>query len=195
MIKQSPSGASPRPAPRRAFLHDAARALATVALGGLTTCDNLDNFEVAVGGKGTVPKGTIIDELLSTLALDGFQSIDLSNELKNQGVTKDDVDSVRLISLTLRIEGPPEANFDFLSSVTFYAETEGAPKAVVATADAVPPGAKEIVFKVNADIELKPYVIAPSMRLTAEVNGKRPPQDTMVAAEVVLDVDVTVPGC
>lgn len=195
MIKRSPLGAGPRPAARRAFLRTAARALSLVALAALTTCDNLDNFEVEVGGKGKVPKGTLIDELLSTLNLDGFQSIDLSNELKNQGVTKDDVDSVRFVSLTLRIEGPVGATFDFLDSVTFYAETEGVPKAMVAKIESVPPGAMELSLTVDTNVELKPYVVAPSMRLTAEVKGKRPDQDTTVAADVVLDVDVTVPGC
>jgi hypothetical protein len=183
------------PASRRSFVAAAARALAIVGLGALCTCDNIDNFDVEVSGKGVVPKGTIVDELLGALALDGFQSIDLSNELKNQGVTKDDVDSVRLVSLTVRIEGPPEATFDFLDSVTFYVETQGQPKTVIATLTAVPAGAKEISLTVDPNVELKPYVVAPSMKMTGEVNGKRPDQDTQVAADVVLDVDVTVPGC
>jgi hypothetical protein len=33
------------------------------------------------------------------------------------------------------------------------------------------------------------------MTITSEVKGKRPDQDTTVRADLILDVDVTVPGC
>ncbi|HLM73291.1 MAG TPA: hypothetical protein VK459_11385, partial [Polyangiaceae bacterium] len=113
---------------RRTFAAFASRFAALVALGGLATCANIDNFEVDVSGKGTIAKGNLIDELLSTFNLDELQSIDLTNELKNQGVTKEDVDSVRLLRFTLSIEGPPGATFDFLDSLTFYIETDGVPR-------------------------------------------------------------------
>lgn len=187
-----------RPLPalsRRSFAASASRLAALVALGAMATCDNIDNFEVAVGGKGTIPKGTLIDELLASLELAEFQSIDLTNELKNQGVTKDDVDSVRLLSFTIAIEGPPGATFDFLDSITFSIRTEGAPTRVLARLAAVPAGATELTLEVEPDVELKPYVVAPSMTITSEVKGKRPDQDTTVRADLTLDVDVTVPGC
>lgn len=188
----------PRPAhglSRRSFTVAAARFAALLALGGMATCASIDNFEVDVSGKGTIAKGGLIDELLSTLSLDEFQSIDLTNELKNQGVTKEDVDSVRLLRFTLTIEGPAGATFDFLESLTFYVETQGAPKAVLARLPAVPAGAKELTLEVEEGLELKPYVVAPSMRITSEVKGTRPDQDTTVRADLTLEVDVTVPGC
>lgn len=171
------------------------RAACMLALGGMATCDGVDNFEVEVGGNGVVPAGTIIDEVLGTLDVDALQSIDLSQELENQGVTKEDVDSVRMIRFTLRIEGPPGATFDFLESVAFYAETEGQPRVLVAEIQEVPAGATELELEVIPDVELKPYVVAPQMRISGEVEGSRPGEETTVAAEVVLDVDVTVPGC
>jgi hypothetical protein len=186
---------APRRLSRRSFTAAASRFAALLALGGLATCDNVDNFEVDVSGKGTIAKGNLIDELLSSLNLDELQSIDLTNELKNQGVTKEDVDSVRLVRFTLSIEGPPGATFDFIDSLTFYIETGGAPKAMIARLPAVPAGATELTLEVEQDVELKPYVVAPSMKITSEVTGTRPDQDTTVRADLTLDVDVTVPGC
>jgi len=183
---------------RRSFAAFASRSaafLALLSLGALATCQNIDNFEVAVGGKGTIPKGNLIDELLSAVNLDELQSVDLTNELKNQGVTKEDVDSVRLLRFSLSIEGPPGATFDFLESITFYVETQGVPRAVLARIEAVPAGATELTLDVEEALELKPYVVAPSMKITSEVKGTRPDQDTTVRADLALDVDVTVPGC
>jgi hypothetical protein len=165
-----------------------------VAAAVATSCDNIDNFEVDVGAKATIPAGTVLDELIGVLAFDEFQSISLTQELDNQGVSKDDVDSVRMISLALVIDGPAGANFDFLESIAFFAETEGQPRVLVAEIDPVPKGQTTLDL-VMSGVELKPYVVAPSMKLSTTTKGKRPPQETMVSAAGVLDVDVTVPGC
>ncbi|MRG96726.1 hypothetical protein [Polyangium spumosum] len=168
--------------------------LLAVAAAAVTSCDDLDNFEVDVAAKATIPAGTVLDELLGVLAFEEFQSINLTQELDNQGVTKDDVDSVRMISLALVIDGPSGANFDFLESLAFYAETEGQERVLVAELAPVPKGQTSIEL-VMSGAELKPYVVAPSMKLTTAAKGKRPPQETRVTAAAVLDVDVTVPGC
>jgi hypothetical protein len=136
----------------------------------------------------------VLDELLGVLDFQAFNSIDLTQELENQGVGKEDVDSVVMTSFTLTIQGPAGANFDFLEAVSFFAETEGQPKVLVARLDPVPKGATSLEL-VMTGAELKPYVVAPKMRISAAVQGKRPMQETTVVAAVVLDVDVTVPGC
>lgn len=193
--RSAPPSASPRGQSRRSALAALARAASVLAIAALVTCDTIDNFDVTVGGGGTVPAGTVVDQLLNVLPFHGFDSIDLTTEFKNQGVTKDDVDSVGVTAFTLRIEGPPGATFDFLTSISFYAETGGQPKLLIAKLDNVPSGAAQLSLAVQPSVELKPYVVAPTMKITAEVQGTRPQQDTNVAAEVILDVDVTVPGC
>jgi len=176
---------------RRALLRSLALALASAAV---TSCDNLDNFDVDVDATAKIPAGTVLDELLAVLDFQSFNSIDLTQELDNQGVTKEDVDSVVMTSFTLTIQSPAGANFDFLEVVSFFAETEGQPKVLVAKLDPVPKGAGAIEL-VMTEAELKPYVVAPQMRISAAVQGKRPMAETTVVAAVVLDVDVTVPGC
>ncbi|WP_437318452.1 hypothetical protein [Sorangium sp. So ce385] len=159
-------------------------------------CDSLDNIDVEVGATAVVPAGTILDDVVGLLDFDAFQRIDLSAEFENQGVTKDDVDEVHLVHFTLRVESPADGSFDFLRSASFFAEAEGQPRVLIAKLDEVPPGARELSMDVIEGVDLKPYVVAPSMRITTEarVSG-RPDEETTVAADVLLDVDVSVPGC
>jgi hypothetical protein len=46
-----------------------------------------------------------------------------------------------------------------------------------------------------SDAELKPFVVAPSMRITGKAEGSRPDEETTIAASAVFDVDVHIPGC
>src|SRR5690349_6135661 len=96
------------------------RAAPLLAVLGLRTCENIDNFDIPVTAEATVPKATLIDELLGPLEFAGFNSIDLSQDFRNQGVTKDDIDSVHIKSMTFKIKAPAGANFDFLESLTFF---------------------------------------------------------------------------
>ncbi len=196
MSRLSPCVSSSLRSARRSFGAELARAAGVLGLCALTMCDSIDNIEVEVGGKGVVPAGTVVDDVLGSLNFDAFQSIDLSAEFENQGVTKDDVDAVHVVDFTLRIESPADGNFDFLTSVSFFAETEGQPRVLIAKLDEVPRGARELPLTVMTGVELKPYVVAPKMRISSEarVSG-RPDDDTTVAADVLLDVDVSVPGC
>ncbi|KYF75543.1 hypothetical protein BE11_05140 [Sorangium cellulosum] len=198
------SSSSPVPAIRRTSRRDRrrplgealARAASILGLCALPMCDSLDNIDVEVGGRAVVPAGTILDDVVGVLDFDAFQSIDLSAEFENQGVTKDDVDSVQILAFTLRVESPESGSFDFLRSASFFVETEGQPRVLIAKLDEVPRGARELSMDVVEGVDLKPYVVAPSMKITSEarVSG-RPDEETTVVADVLLDVDVSVPGC
>jgi hypothetical protein len=160
----------------------------------LEGCSNIDNFDVPVDAEATIPAATIIDQLLDPLSFGALESIDFTQELKNQGVTKSDVDSVHLESFSLTIKAPSGQTFDFMDSISFSVETEGQPKALVAKLDSVPKGATNIDLTVEKSLELAPYVVAPSMRMTTSVQGKRPMQETRVGAHLVFDLDVNVTG-
>ena len=176
------------------FLSTSVRAVAFFALATAMACDGLDNFAVEVGGDATGAKGTIVDTLLGVLPIDTFDHIDITQELDNQGVTKDDVDSVTMTAFTLTIVSPSGQTFDFLDSLTFYAESEGLPRVRIATLAPVPDGKSVLELDLD-DVDLTPYVTAPSMGITSEVSGARPDETTKIHANVVLDVDVNVPGC
>jgi len=171
------------------------RVAGILALVGLTMCDSLDNIDVEAGGQATIPASTVVDTLLGQVAFLGFDQIDFSQQFANQGVTEDQVDSVHLSSFTMTVEAPASGNFDFVTSVAFFAEAKGQPKVKIASMSEIPPGARQIDLLVNEDVELKPYVTAPSMTISSEVSGKRPKEKTTVRADVVLDVDIHIPGC
>lgn len=170
-------------------------AVAIVAL-VLGTCSSLDNVEVPVTAEATIPRRSVLDELLGNLAFAGFEGFDISEsqQFENQGYSKDQVDSVRMIEMTLVIRAPDGANFDFLDAIRFYAEAPGLPRVLVAELEPVPDGATELRLDVDSSVELQPYVVAPSMTLTTEADGLRPEEETTVEAEAIFDVDVNVTG-
>jgi hypothetical protein len=171
------------------------RVARVAAIVAFVACSGIDNVDVESKAKAVIPKGTLVDQLIDTLDLDAFQSVDFSNELANQGVSKSDVDSVRLTSFTLQIDAPPGQTFDFLDTIAFFAASDGLSEVRIAHLDVVPKGATKLTLEADAGIELKPYVVAPKMRIRGQVKGTRPPQETTISARVVLDVDVSISGC
>jgi len=163
-------------------------------LGMLVCCSSVDNFDVPVDAEATIPAATILDQLLEPFSFGALESIDFTQELKNQGVSKSDVDSVHLTIFSLAVIAPAGQTFDFIDSISFSVETDGQPKALVAKLDSVPKGATKIELDVETSLELAPYVVAPSMRMTASVQGKRPMQETKITAHLVFDIDVNVTG-
>ena len=168
--------------------------LVMLACGAITGCSGIDNFSVPVDAEAKIPAATILDQLLDPLTFGALESIDFTQELKNQGVTKSDVDSVHMQAFSLTIKAPAGQNFDFMDSVSFSVETDGQPKSLVAKMDPVPKGVTALDLTVEKGLELAPYVVAPSMRMTTSVTGKRPMQETTIGAHVVFDIDVNVTG-
>lgn len=170
-------------------------AAVAVAVAAFTTCSGIDNIDVDAEGQAVIPAGTVVDQLLgnvSFLGLDGFD-ISQSQEFRNQGYSKDQIDSVVVKHFTLSIDGPAGANFDFIDSIHFFAESEGLPRVEIASLDPVPTGSNELELDL-ASVELRDYAAAASMTITTEASGRRPPDETTVSAHVVLDVDVAVSG-
>jgi hypothetical protein len=168
--------------------------LGTLTLGMLACCSDVDNFDVPVDAEATIPAASVLDQILDPLSFGALESIDFTQELKNQGVTKADVDSVHLKSFSLTVKIPAGQTFDFMDSIAFSVETEGQPQALVAKLDSVPKGTTKIELTVETGLELAPYVVAPSMRMTTSVKGKRPMQETTISAHLVFDLDVNVTG-
>ena len=87
------SSSSASRGPRRPSL--LRRFLVLVAVVALCTC-KINRIEVPVDGQSSIPKATLVGGLLGSLAFGGFDKINLSTELANQGVTRDQVDAVAL---------------------------------------------------------------------------------------------------
>jgi hypothetical protein len=147
------------------------------------------SFDVTVTGQTTVMASPIPVSLIP-LNFAGFGGIDLSQtqDFRNQGITKSEIQSVKLVSVKLDISSPSGANFDFLTSVSFDVSADGEPQAEVASLASVPRGATELNLTVE-NVELAPYVTAPSMSVTSNAQGELPDQNTTITATMVFDVE------
>lgn len=170
------------------------RIAGAVAVAAFCTCGTLDRFEVGTSASAEIPEATLLEELLDFVDFPGFDEVDFSKDIANQGVTEDQIDSVRLTSFVIHTDEGSGATLDFIESASFYAEAEGLPRVLIASsADFA--GQTSVDLDLEEDVELKPYVVAPSMTFSAEVKGKKPSQDTVVTADVKLTIDATIPGC
>jgi hypothetical protein len=161
----------------------------------LSACScGLDVFDVTVKGSTTVETGSLLEQLVSLPAFSGFNSFDLAqtSEFQNQGVKREQIDSVKMKSFTLSVKSPAGATLDFIDQVSFFAETSGVAKKRVAH-KVIADGQSTVSLDLDA-VELEPYVTAASMQITTEVSGKRPPVETTVEAVLVFTVDVDVAG-
>ncbi len=164
----------------------------------LITCGgSLTRIGVTQSANATIPGATLVEQLTGdALGFSGLGSFDItqSAEFKNQGVKREQINSVRLRTLTLAITAPPNGqDFEFLQSLSFFVESNGLPKKEVARGGPFQSGAKEITLTV-LDVELAPYAAAASMTFTTAAKGQRPKNTTSLKATVILDADVNIAG-
>lgn len=169
-----------------------------VALALLAACANgtsLDDFDITRTAQ-TVVQGSLLSQVLTPLGFSALSDMQLSNstEMKNQGVKPNQIDSIKLKLLRLRVIKPPTGqDLTFFKSIEFFAESNGLEKKLVAKGGPFAPNQGQADLQL-LDVDLKPYVTAPSMSLTTTVDGHSPAQDTTVEATVTLRVDVNVTG-
>ena len=167
-----------------------------VALPALTGCE-ANVFPVEVKGETTIPGSPLPDVLTAFPAVGSFSNIDFnqSQEFQNQGITKDQVKSVRPEYVRLRILSPDTQDFSFLQSIQFFAKV-GDTEALVAEKrdiDTLGLTAPYPVLSLDvSNVELQPFVTAPSMSIVVRGNGRQPPQDTKIQAEVGLKVAINL---
>jgi len=155
------------------------------------------SFDTSVEGSAQIPGDpSPLPGLLNTFpVLAGFTSIDFAQnqDFENQGVSKNNVDSVRVVGFQLAITSPSNQDFSFLDSIQFYASTQGQPEVLIAEksgiSELVLPAPNPVLTLDLKDVELQPYVVAPSMSITVKGQGQAPRYDTDLKATVTLNVD------
>jgi hypothetical protein len=152
-------------------------------------------FTAEVKGETTVPAGPPgVSVLLDAFpAIGSFTSLDFNQnqDFQNQGLTKDQVGSARLKSLQLKLVSPSDQDFSFLDSLEFYAragdeEVQVASKRNIASLDL--PAPNPVLEMELEDVELQPFITAPSMSFIVRGKGRMPPKEVRLQATVVLDV-------
>lgn len=168
--------------------------LMLVALAAIT-CGTLDTFAVSESSRATIPRGNVLEQLAGDVGFGDFVKLDIteSQQLQNQGVTRNQIDSVRVDALTLEVVSPEGGDLSFLDELGFFVEAPGEARRRIARGGPFPAGEASVSLTLD-DVDLAPYAAAESMTITTEVSGSRPDQDTTVDATIELIVDVNVGG-
>lgn len=174
----------------------AASLLLTWACLGLIACAPA-SFDTELKGETTVPAGPpgVITILNAFPAISSFAGLDFnqSQDFKNQGVSKDEVSSVRARSVELRLLSPSDADFGFLDTLEFFAKAgdQEARFALKQDISRLGLSAPNPVLKLDVEeAELQPFVAAPSMSIIVRGKGRMPEQEVRVQAVVSLNVQV-----
>lgn len=155
-------------------------------------------FTADVKGETTVPASPILGTVLNAFpAISSFAGLNFNEnqDFKNQGVTKDEVSSVHVKSLKLKILSPDDADFGFLDSLEFFAKA-GDQEVRIAHKERISElGLRAPTPVLDLDVEnveLQPYVTAPSMSIIVRGKGRAPAKEVRLQATVSLDVKVSL---
>lgn len=155
------------------------------------------SFVAEVKGETTVPGDpTGISVLLDAFpAIGSFTNLDFdqNQDFQNQGVTKEQVSSVKLRSLRLQVLAPADQDFSFLDTLEFYAKTGDREVLVAQKKNIASLGLKApnpVLSMDLEDVELQPFITAPSMSISVRGRGRKPSKDVRLQADVQLDVEV-----
>ncbi len=165
-----------------------------VSLVLLSACGSLDEVDVTRKANVTVP-GAAGSPPLSGTALASLPLVIDRRALAENGIDPNDVDSAKLVGLRLTVTQGTSLEA-WLESVSFFAEATGIPRTLIATKSGIgslPAGTTTVELDVPG-VDLKPFVLADAVQVTAEVTGTQPPVDTTLEVTATIRVDVNVSG-
>jgi hypothetical protein len=156
-------------------------------------------FTVEVKGETTVagdpsPVPAVLNAFPS---IGSFTDVDFqqSQDFKNQGVSPNQIQSVKPDAISLKIVSPESQDFTFLETLQFYAQT-GDQEVLVAQKTGIDKlglkGPNPVLELDVTNAELKPFITAPSTSIVVRGRGRQPPQDTRLEATVGLKVTVNL---
>lgn len=170
--------------------------LSVCALLSLVACAP-PGFVAEVKGETTVPGdptgiSTVLDAFPS---IGSFSSLDFdqNQDFQNQGVTKEQVSSAKLQSLSLKILSPADQDFSFLDTLEFYAKAGDQEVLVASKRNIASLGLKApnpVLVLDLAGVELQPFITAPSMSISVRGKGRQPSKAVRLQVDVKLDVQV-----
>lgn len=176
-------------------------ALAVAALAGgtiATGCGAFDDFEVEMKDEVTVPGRGLVLGVFSPLPYSGNLAgtqLSQNQTFQNQGVEPGDVDAIFVKSIRLDDSEPNLKNFaNVLEEVVLYVEAPGVERKELARGSGFPDAAT-VELMVQGTLNLKPYAVASSMTISAEVKLKQQPLNTFkILTTVTLLVDINLLG-
>jgi hypothetical protein len=156
-------------------------------------------FYTDVKGETTIDGDpTPISTVLGTFpGIGSFTNMDFNanQDFQHQGVTVDQVSSVKVSALTLKITSPGTQGFDFLDEISFWAKVGSQESKVAEKTNITAMGLTAPNPVLSLDVtgaELQPFISAPTMSIIVKGRGRTPPQNTTLEAVARFKVDITL---
>lgn len=148
---------------------------------------------VEQGGSTFIQGGGVLGGVLSALELGGFDdlSVNVDQELANQGVSPGDIASVYVVELSLST--PDGEDLAFVDTLDIFVSAPGLETARIAHLDDFPAGVTSLEMELDG-VDLTDYVVAESMTITTEAAGTLPENDTTIDVFMAIDVEATAAG-
>ncbi|MBZ4400172.1 hypothetical protein OWM54_13815 [Myxococcus sp. MISCRS1] len=162
---------------------------------GLAACAQ-STFITEVRGETTVPASLPggSTELNAFPPISSFAGMDFdqNQDFKNQGLSKSEATSVHVDSLSLQILSPNDVDFTFLDNVEFFVRAGDRESRIAWKNDLSrgSPRAPNPTLRLDlADVELQPFVAAPTMSIIIRGKGRTPEREVRLRAVVRLEVE------
>lgn len=170
------------------------RTLALASAAWLAACQ-ANTFPLELKGEATVAADPSGAPLNAFPTIGNFTNVDFRQnpDIKFRQVSQEQINSVKPSSITLKILSPLEQDFAFLDRLEFFVKS-GDEQVLVAERDGIalldlPLPQPELRLDVK-DVELHPYITAPSASVIIRGQGRHPKVATQVQATVVLTVEL-----
>jgi hypothetical protein len=155
-----------------------------------SACASLDQFDVPLTAEGTIP-GSL--SAAAPAIADVPAGADVAKKIDNVGVAAGDITSARLTKGSITVTAPATGHLMTVQSLELWARAPGLPDVRIAHQDAAFANKQTTYDLVLDAVELRPYVVAPSMTLAPKLVPKsRPAQDVAVRLDLNLFVDLSV---
>lgn len=130
--------------------------------------------------------------VLSTLQLGGFDdlSVNVDQELANQGVAPGDIASVYVVELGLTAT---PGDLSFIDTLEIFVSAPGLDTVRIAHIEDIPAGTSQASMTLDG-VDLTDYVVAESMTITTQAEGTLPEDDTTIDVFMAIDVEGTASG-
>ncbi len=155
----------------------------------LLACEKLKDllrFDINAETEFTIPRNSVvpIPDIITPKTTSNF-----NEQIDNNDTRKDLVKEVKLTEFTLTIEGPSQANFDFVESMSLSIQTDSLPAIQVASISDIPETGLTTLDLVTSEAELDEYVKGDGFRVKAEITtDKTVTYDTEVIGNMTFSV-------
>ena len=135
-----------------------------------------------------IPAGQVLTIPTPPITTNSEKQFEVNKTAKNL------IEEIKLKEMTLKVKTPENGNFDFMKSIKLYISAEDLDDTLIASANDIPKGSKEISLTVE-DVDLTPYITGNeiSFKVTT-VTGEIVTQDMQIDIHSVFHVDAKILG-